>query len=62
MEKSVGWQRTLGVSSISWGARRGSQILTWGLHLWRFRFVGLTPHHSSPRRLVKRCKYSKVAF
>jgi hypothetical protein len=35
---------------------------TCGLHLWRFRFAGLTMYHGSPRRLVKRCKYSKPRF
>jgi hypothetical protein len=24
-----------------------------GLHLWCFRFVGLTTYHSSPQRLVR---------
>jgi hypothetical protein len=40
----VGWQRTLGVSSITWGRIAGSQILTCGLHLRRFRFTGLTTY------------------
>jgi hypothetical protein len=35
---------------------------TCGLHLWRFRFAGLTACHGRPRRLVRRWKYSKPRF
>jgi len=34
---------------------------TCGLHLWCFRFAGLTRCHGSPR-LVRRWKYSKPRF
>lgn len=30
------------------------KFLTCGLHLWQFRFTGLTTYHGSPRRLVRR--------
>jgi len=52
--KLAGVAGDAGCVCITWGARRGSQILTRGLHLWRFRFAGFTTYHGSSRRLVRR--------
>jgi hypothetical protein len=56
MEKSVGWQRTLGVSSISWGVSRLADS-----HLWStpvaFAFCRT---YDAPGQSSAACKALKV--